>query len=67
MLSFDVILCNGGLKSSDIDLKKVGGKQHYKIIHYKDLNHLLGYNWHVRGINSNGDYGYVVVYIVDFT
>ena len=35
-------------------------------MHYKDLNHLLGKNWHVRGINSNGDYGYVVADIVDF-
>ena len=66
VMPFDVIMFNGGLKSSGIPSKKVGGYQHYKIMHYKDLNHLLGQNWHVRGINSGGDYGYVVLDTVDF-
>ena len=57
-MPFDVIMFNGGLKSSGIPSKIVGGYQHYKIMH---LNHLLGQNWHVRGINSGGDYGYVVL------
>ena len=65
-MPFDVIVFNGGLKSSGIPSKKVGGYQRYKIMHYKDLNHLLGQNWHVRGINSGGDYGYVVLDTVDF-
>ena len=44
------LLCNGGLKLSGIPSKKVGGNQHYKIMHYKDFNYLVGKNWHVRGI-----------------
>ena len=59
-MPFDVLLFNGGLKSLGNPSKNLGGNQHYKIVHYKDLNHLLGQNWHVRGINSNDDYGYVV-------
>ena len=65
-MPFDILLFNGGLKESGVPSKKVGGTQHYKIMHYKDLNHLLGYNWHVRGINNLGDYGYVVADTVDY-
>ena len=42
VMPFDVLLFNGGLKSSGIPSKKVAGNQQYKIVHYKDLNQLLG-------------------------
>ena len=28
---------------------------------YQDLNHLLGVDWHFRGINENGDFCYVIL------
>ena len=66
VMPFDMLLFNGGLKEAGIRSKKVGGVQHYKITHYRDLDVLLGRNWHVRGINANGDYGFVVCDTVDF-
>lgn len=57
-----VLLFNGGLKIAEKPTKKVGGVQYYGIDQYRDLDHLLGINWHVRGINSQGDYGYAVTY-----
>jgi len=58
-MTFDILLFNGGLKAAGTPCKMVKGVQHYKIQHYKDLNGLLGNNWHFRTINSNGDYGNV--------
>jgi len=66
VMPFDFLLFNGGIKEAGIASKKIGGVQHYKIRHYRDLDVLLGKNWHVRGINSNGDYGFVVCDTVDF-
>ena len=66
VMPFDILMFNGGLRVSGIPTKVVGGNQQYKISHYRDLNHLLGSNWHFRGINSNGDYGYVVMETVSF-
>ena len=65
-MAFDILLFNGGLKAAGTPRKVVKGVQHYKIQHYKDLNGLLGDNWHFRAINSNGDYGYVELSTVDF-
>ena len=66
VMPFDVVMFNGGLKTSGIATKVVGGNQHYRINHYRDLNHLLGRNWHFRAINANGDYGYIVTNTVSF-
>ena len=63
---FDLILYNGGLKEAGVPSKKVHGNQYYRINHYRDLNHLLGKNWHFRGINENGDYGYAVMGTIEF-
>jgi len=59
-MPFDTLSFNGGLKSAGTPSRKQGGVQHYKIKSYEDLSELLGSNWHVRGINCNGDYGYVI-------
>ena len=66
VMPFDALTFNGGLKSVGMPCKKIGGIQHYKIKAYEDLNVLLGCNWHVRGININGDYGYVIKDTVEF-
>ena len=65
---FDAVYFNGELKflGAPSDSKEVPGIQHYTIKHYEDLNPLLGKNWHYRGLNSNGDYGYVVLETIDF-
>ena len=65
-MPFDVTLFNGGLRLAAIPSKKSRGCQQYKIKHYQDLNHLLGMDWHVRVVNENGDYGYVVSDTVQF-
>ncbi len=46
--------------------QKIRGVQHYKIKQYQDLDCLLGQNWHYRGLNSSGDFGYVILNTVDF-
>ena len=66
VMPFDALTFNGGLKSVGMRSKRIGGIQHYKIKTYKDLNVFLGCNWHVRGININGDYGYVIKETVEF-
>ena len=65
-MPFDLLLFNGGLKAAGTPGKVVGGTQQYKIQNYKDLNHLLGDNWHFRAINANADYGYAVLETVMF-
>ena len=40
--------------------------QYFTIAHYKDLNQLLGKYWHVRGLNSGGDYGYAIKDTIQF-
>ena len=65
-MSFDLLLFNRGLKLAAVPSRKSGGIQYYKITDYKDLYPLLGVNWHIRGINSNGDYGYVIKETIEF-
>ena len=65
-MAFDALLFNGGLKAAERPHKIVKGVQHYKIQHYKDLNGLLGNNWHFQAISSNGNYGYVELSTVNF-
>ena len=66
VMPFDVIQFNGGLKVCGVPSKKVRGIQQYHIRHYRDLNPLLGRNWHFRGLNINGDYGYAIMQTVEF-
>ena len=65
-MPFDILLYNGGLKAADVLSGISAGIQHYKLKNYADLNHLLGRNWHFRGLNANGDYGYAVLDTIDF-
>lgn len=66
VMSFDLIQFNGGLKECGILSRKFHGVQRYKIKHYRDLDNLLGKNWHYRGLNVNGDYGYAVRDTIEF-
>ena len=66
VVPFDTIHFNGGLKLLGTPSTKTQGVQRYTIKHYQDLNPLLGRNWHYRGLNSNGDYGYMVLETVEF-
>ena len=59
-MPINVVLFNGGLKMAGKPTKKVGGVQYYTIDQYRDLDHLLGINWHVCDINSQGDYSYAI-------
>ena len=65
-MPFDLLLFNGGLKLAATPARKSGGIQYYRINNYKDLYPFLGVNWHIRGINGNGDYGYVLKETVEF-
>ena len=66
VMPIDVLLFNGGLKMAGKPTKKVGGVQYFGIDEYRDLNHLLGTNWHVCGLNGHGDYGYAIKNTVQF-
>jgi len=68
-MPFDVTLFNEGLRLAAVLLKKSRGHiqlQQYKIRHCKDLNRFLGTDWHIRVINENDDYRYIVYDTVQF-
>ena len=65
-MPFDRVQFNGGLVMSGERKRYVRGIQHYTITNYQDLNGLLGSRWHYRGINSNGDYCYVILSTVEY-
>ena len=65
-MSFDIIQFNGGLMVAGVPSKVVHGIQRYKINHFHDLTSLLGSHWHFRGLNKNGDDGYVVLETVEY-
>jgi len=61
----DMLLFSGGLKSVGVPSEKKWDPA-LQVRHYADLDELLGRDWHFRGININGDYGYVVLQTVDY-
>ena len=65
-MPFDRISFDGGLQQRGIKKCCVRGVQRYTISCYKDLNDLLGADWHVRGINVNGDFCYVILQTIEF-
>ena len=60
-MPFDRITFDGGLGLCGVKQSYMRGSQRYTISTYKKLNHLLGVDWHVRGINENGDFCYVIL------
>ena len=65
-MGFDYFLFKGGLEAAGIAKESTRGIQRYGLERYSDLNHLLGDNWHFRGINDRGDYGYVILDSVEY-
>ena len=65
-MPFDKLQFTGGLKTYSTSLRVYRGIERYKITSYKDLNPLLGQNWHFRGINPNGDFCYVILDTLEF-
>lgn len=51
---------------SRVVFKQPEGYQWYKIESYSNLDSLLGPNWHYRGVNEHGDYGYAVLDSIEF-
>ena len=65
-MAFDKLQFTGGLKACSTSSRTYRGIDRYKITSYKDLDSLLGKNWHVRGLNSNGDFCYVILNTLEF-
>ena len=54
-MGFDYLLFKGGFQAIGVTKQNTHGNNLLK--YYKDLDPLLGQNWHYRGANENGDYG----------
>jgi len=65
-MPFDKLLFDGGLRSLGTLVRTYRGTERYRINHYRDLNPLLGVNWHFRGLNCNGDFCYAILASVQF-
>lgn len=65
-MAFDKLQFTGGLKAYSTSSRTYRGIERYKITSYKNLDPLLGKNWHVRGLNSNGDFCYVILNTLEF-
>ena len=65
-LPFDRIEFYGGLRVHGVKKCCIRGIQRYTITKFEDLNLPLGVNWHFRGINTNGDFCYVILSTVEF-
>ena len=65
-MSYDLDTFNEGLGRCGYVTKTVRGVKHYKIQQYNELDHILGPNWHYRGINAAGDFCYVVPESIEY-
>ena len=65
-MPFDKKMFCQGLQCKGTESRTVRGITYYKIRAYKDLDELLGHSWHYRGINSAGDFCYVVLDTVEY-
>ena len=65
-MPFDKNMFCHGLQCKGTVKKTVKGVDYYKICSYKDLDELLGHNWHYRGINCSGDFCYIVLETVEY-
>ena len=65
-IGFDVLLFKDGLEAVGKAKCVVRGSQHYQLANYRDLDSLLGPNWHYRRINGQGDYGYAILATVEY-
>ena len=65
-LPFEQREFDSGLRKCGTEKEFVGAVQHYTISSYQDLNTVLGKNWHFLGLNSEGDFRYVLLNTVDY-
>lgn len=65
-MPFDKIEFQGGLMQCGVKKRYIRGIQRFCIQKYQDLNGLLGKDWHFRGLNSNGDFRYIILSTVEF-
>ena len=65
-MPFDKILFSGGLQLAGKLAQIYRGHTIYKILTYSDLKPLLGAMWHVRFLNKQKDFCYVIQNTVNF-
>ena len=65
-MGFDYLLFRGGLQVAGVAKETVRVIQRYTLVGYHDLDHLLGENWHYRGINSRGDYAFIILDTIEY-
>lgn len=65
-MDFDKLLFDGGIMRVGTLKTKQRGQEKYTIKKYSDLDEFLGSKWFIRGINSNGDFCYVMLKTVCF-
>ena len=63
---FNKLQYDGGLRAYGKFKCSSRGNEHYTVSQYSDLDDLLGKNWHIKGINSAGDFAYAILQSVDF-
>ena len=65
-MSFDRDVYDEGLSAAGYVKCTKRGVRHNTIRNYSDLDSLLGANWHYRGLNSAGDFCYVIEDSIEF-
>ena len=55
-----------GLQCKGTVSRTVKGVVYYKISSYKELDELLGHNWHYSGTNGAGDFCYIILNTVEY-
>lgn len=65
-MTFDKDVYEKGLSAAGYVKCVKRGIEHNTIRSYSDLDDLLGVNWHYRGLNSVGDFCYVIEHSIDF-
>jgi hypothetical protein len=65
-MPFDRVEFDSGLRMCGVQKRCFRGIQRYSINQYRDLNEILGDSWHFRGLNTNGDFCYVLLNTIEF-
>ena len=65
-MPFDFVSFCGGLQQYGVKKRFIRGSQRYCIKSYNALDQLLDSNWHVRGLNRNGDFCYAILNTIEF-
>ena len=60
-MDFDYEIYNRDMKSLGQLKEMKGGNEIYSIVHYGDLDAVLGPKWFIRGLNDAGDFCYIIL------